>query len=229
MSIYEVYMEVLSSQSSSKIITRKEIIELIHKKYKYIPSNSILPSDFCYNSLNKGIKVEKHKKLFWKEGYGKYSYKGPHFDNSNNNPDEFVKQNEIAQKDMKLLKELGIDDCTLFISREESCQDADNKKYYDAKIRFYARNEDIAKKAKERANGICQLCNKKAPFKYNVGNQKVPCLEAHHVIWLSKGGKDDLSNIVALCPNCHKKVHLLADQKDIEYLQNILNNRIIGD
>jgi len=58
----------------------------------------------------------------------------------------------------------------------------------------------------------------------NLNNE--PYLEVHHIIWLSKGGDDDIDNTVALCPNCHKKMHILNLDKDIEYLSN-LNKQII--
>ena len=38
-------------------------------------------------------------------------------------------------------------------------------------------------------------------------------MENHHIIDLSKGGEDSIDNCVALCPNCHQKMHLL-DLKD---------------
>ena len=28
-------------------------------------------------------------------------------------------------------------------------------------------------------------------------------LELHHIVWVKDGGKDDPSNLLALCPNCH--------------------------
>ncbi|GAA0237082.1 HNH endonuclease [Metaclostridioides mangenotii] len=51
-------------------------------------------------------------------------------------------------------------------------------------------------------------------------------VQVHHIIWLSKGGNDDIDNTVALCPNCHKKMHILNLDKDLEHLSN-LNIHII--
>jgi 5-methylcytosine-specific restriction protein A len=34
-------------------------------------------------------------------------------------------------------------------------------------------------------------------------------LETHHIKWLSKDGEDCIENTVALCPNCHRKMHIL--------------------
>ena len=75
----------------------------------------------------------------------------------------------------------------------------------------YIRNPDVAEFAKRRANGICQLCKKDAPFK---DRDNIPYLEVHHIIWLSKGGKDSIQNAVAICPNCHRKLHSLDLEMD---------------
>jgi len=80
----------------------------------------------------------------------------------------------------------------------------------------YERNPYVAELAKRRADGICQLCDKQAPF---INRQGDPYLECHHILWLSKGGQDTVENTVALCPNCHKKMHILnlkADCRKIE-------------
>lgn len=74
----------------------------------------------------------------------------------------------------------------------------------------------IAKIVKIRAAGVCQLCNRPAPF-YNKNGEAY--LECHHVMWLAKGGTDEISNAVALCPKCHKKLHILDGNNDVEYLK----------
>ena len=79
----------------------------------------------------------------------------------------------------------------------------------------YDRNPYIAELAKRKAKGKCQLCDNKAPFKNKSGQ---PYLETHHIIWLSKGGKDTTENTVALCPNCHKKMHIINSNSDVNKL-----------
>lgn len=80
----------------------------------------------------------------------------------------------------------------------------------------FPRDPYIAQEAKERANGHCQLCGEAAPFHKENGE---PYLECHHVVWLSQGGDDDLTNVVALCPNCHRKMHELDDPDDVSKLK----------
>jgi len=40
----------------------------------------------------------------------------------------------------------------------------------------------------------------------------------HHIIPLADGGPDTLENVAALCPNCHRKMHVLKDKQDIQTL-----------
>lgn len=69
----------------------------------------------------------------------------------------------------------------------------------------YERNPAIAELVKRLAKGQCDLCRSPAPFEAN----GAPFLECHHVVQLAKGGPDTIENTVALCPNCHRKMHAL--------------------
>lgn len=80
----------------------------------------------------------------------------------------------------------------------------------------FLRSEYIREYAKIRANGVCELCDNPAPFSDKYGN---PFLETHHIIYLSKGGKDTVENVAAICPNCHRKIHNLNLQTDIDKLK----------
>ena len=77
----------------------------------------------------------------------------------------------------------------------------------------YYRDRIVTELAKMMAKGKCRLCKKKGPFQDRV--LELPFLEAHHVKWLSAGGRDSIDNTVALCPNCHRKMHL-ADKDDVK-------------
>ena len=69
----------------------------------------------------------------------------------------------------------------------------------------FKRDADVIVEVLERANGVCEFCNTKAPFLRKKDNQ--PYLEVHHKIRLADGGEDTIENAVALCPNCHRKAH----------------------
>lgn len=72
------------------------------------------------------------------------------------------------------------------------------------------------------AEGVCDLCSVEAPFRDEYDQ---PYLECHHITWLAKGGEDVLENTVALCPNCHRKMHHLNNQEDITRLKVVANAR----
>ena len=88
--------------------------------------------------------------------------------------------------------------------------------YREVLSRQYERSEAVKRNALERAGGICQLCGKAGPFLDRDGR---PYLECHHIVWLSRQGPDTLENTVALCPNCHRKMHRIENPKDIEKLK----------
>ena len=77
------------------------------------------------------------------------------------------------------------------------------------------RDPYISEYAKRLAAGKCELCRQPAPFKDKKGK---PYLETHHIKWLSEGGADSIDNTIALCPNCHRKMHVINDPKDRETL-----------
>jgi hypothetical protein len=85
----------------------------------------------------------------------------------------------------------------------------------------YDRNPIIILLAKKMAYGKCQLCKCDAPFENNYGE---PYLEVHHIKWLSRGGFDAPKNVVALCPNCHRKMHILNLDSDVKKLQKIADS-----
>ncbi|MDD9193530.1 HNH endonuclease [Aliivibrio sp. S2TY2] len=87
----------------------------------------------------------------------------------------------------------------------------------------YKRNALISAFVMTRSSGVCELCGNHAPFKTNNG---LPYLEVHHIKPLNDGGLDSIDNAVALCPNCHRKMHIVDDEKDKKALLSkiIINN-----
>ncbi len=69
----------------------------------------------------------------------------------------------------------------------------------------YVRNLYLSEYVRRRANGICKDCKQPAPF-ISKSTQE-PYLEVHHIKSLAQGGEDIIENMVALCPNCHRKRH----------------------
>jgi 5-methylcytosine-specific restriction endonuclease McrA len=67
------------------------------------------------------------------------------------------------------------------------------------------RNPDVVAEVTLRANGKCELCQQLAPFRR--AKDGSPYLEVHHKIRLSDHGPDTVENAIAVCPNCHRKLH----------------------
>ncbi|WP_429768681.1 HNH endonuclease [Acinetobacter towneri] len=82
---------------------------------------------------------------------------------------------------------------------------------YKTVVKQYVRSAYVVEYAKRLAKGVCQLCDQPTPFHDKKG---IPYLETHHIVWLARGGEDTISNTVALCPNCHKRMHLLDLEED---------------
>lgn len=96
----------------------------------------------------------------------------------------------------------------------------------EVKTVYRERNQFIAEYTKIRANGICDLCGKEAPFMDKNGK---PYLESHHVITLANGGPDAIYNAVAICPNCHRKIHVLNNKADTEKLEKVILKYLLAD
>lgn len=69
----------------------------------------------------------------------------------------------------------------------------------------YVRNPDVVAEVLLRAKGKCESCGADAPFVSKRTLQ--PYLEVHHIKQLSHGGEDTVANAMALCPNCHRRLH----------------------
>ena len=64
------------------------------------------------------------------------------------------------------------------------------------------RNPRHVRQLRSLYGGMCQLCGWNPRALY----QRDLC-EAHHVHWLSRGGQDELHNLVLICPNHHRAIH----------------------
>lgn len=79
-------------------------------------------------------------------------------------------------------------------------------------VQQYSRDSAVVDWVLSRAKGICECCKQPAPF---AGKDGTPFLEVHHVRQLADEGSDRLSNAVAVCPNCHRRLHCGIDADDV--------------
>jgi 5-methylcytosine-specific restriction protein A len=94
--------------------------------------------------------------------------------------------------------------------------------------KVYPRNLAYAKKALEEANFLCEVDNAHKTFISKATNQQY--VEAHHLIPLQFQEEflyslDVPSNIISLCPNCHRKLHFASIDKKKGILEKLLANR----
>ena len=85
---------------------------------------------------------------------------------------------------------------------------AESPKRYKSTTTVFNRREETKNYALSRAEGKCESCMEAAPFH----SKKGPFLEVHHVNELSDNGPDTPDNVIALCPNCHRRAHYSADK-----------------
>ncbi len=89
--------------------------------------------------------------------------------------------------------------------RKRLSEAARKPKQMSVQTTVYSRNADVIQEVLERAEGVCEGCHTSAPFIR--ASNGTPYLEVHHKVQLSKGGDDTVENAIALCPNCHRKMH----------------------
>lgn len=109
-------------------------------------------------------------------------------------------------------KQLSPEKLAVYIKNSKS------KKSQKTESVIYYRSPYVKEMVKRIAKGKCQMCSEGAPF---YDKDKKPYLEEHHVRRLADGGSDTMNNVVALCPNCHRRVHVLNDTRDILVLEEV--------
>jgi 5-methylcytosine-specific restriction enzyme A len=74
-----------------------------------------------------------------------------------------------------------------------------------AQTKIFKRSMAVVAEVLLRADGNCEHCKQPAPF-VRASNGD-PFLEVHHIVQLAQGGDDTVANAIAVCPNCHRKLH----------------------
>ena len=73
---------------------------------------------------------------------------------------------------------------------------------------FAADGQPLYMGGKQRAATAAQKLALTARDKQCIGcGMRASACDAHHITWWDKGGTTDITNLVLLCPKCHKKVH----------------------
>lgn len=97
----------------------------------------------------------------------------------------------------------------------EQEDDASCYVFKEAIVKVRKINKEIIDKLKAHYGGECQLCGAKAGADF--GKEIV---EAHHIEYFSKTQNNDSSNIIIVCPNCHRLIHScnpVYNKKDMSF------------
>lgn len=79
-----------------------------------------------------------------------------------------------------------------------------NSKAGDAKRSWYERSAKVRNYVLARSEGICEACDRPAPFRKKDGTAY---LEPHHTTRLADEGPDHPAWVGAICPTCHRRIH----------------------
>lgn len=89
----------------------------------------------------------------------------------------------------------------------------------------YERSRKLADSVRERAKGVCSLCE--IDYLLRHGEHGASVIEAHHIFPIANGPRtSELDDFIALCASCHRLTHswMRADP-DIKLQLNDLKNR----
>lgn len=83
MNIIDKVIYTFKNVKVGKEFTRDEIVKMVVQKYS-INESSIIPSDYCYNRYNLGVKFDKDTRLFEYKEREKYIYLGQNYNYNGN-------------------------------------------------------------------------------------------------------------------------------------------------
>lgn len=168
---------------------------------------------------NEELHVFEQREDAWEVVYlGEYEYENHHrleLPDRNGNMREAIRFELVPAGGREIdvgarrLDDLSLD--KLYERAEASATGEDRPTSESSSRTTYSRSEVVKEYALQEADGVCQGCGDEAPFLDEDGE---PFLEVHHLHRRSDGGADHPDNVVALCPNCHRRVHYGQDGEE---------------
>lgn len=184
---HELREGVLSSRSQGSIEYRMQNISAVMSELGLPWVKGYKPAS------NVGEQVKKYiKELVLKRYEGENVVSKPTVDH-----EEYRRRSEVLSKRKRSgslkVKPKGHD--------KPKTTNTTSKSYYrDPEVRAWVLNE---------SRGACEACGSPAPF---TTDGDIPFLELHHMKQLANDGPDVVENAVAICPNCHRRLHLSVDR-----------------
>ena len=87
-------------------------------------------------------------------------------------------------------------------SRLHTALDIGDSLWLVTRIVANERNRKLVKNFHELYDGRCQVTGHDSPLLYGV-----PTAESHHVVYRSRGGADEMENLILVSPNLHTAIH----------------------
>lgn len=173
--------DIIKKRGIKCVITRKEIIQIIHENYN-VTVGSIIPSDYCYNRINDGIALSKPT-LFEYLGTGEYRCLGEHYPY---NGVIYHRELVVGKCENGVRSIFGIDNVPVIV--EKTKERTKNSRDPSKRLRFQVLVRD---------GFTCRYCG--------ASPQKDTTVTLHidHIIPWSKGGKTTLDNLQTLCADCN--------------------------
>ena len=94
----------------------------------------------------------------------------------------------------------------------------------EATVTLRERSPAVREQVLRRAAGHCEWCGR-AGF---VTASGAVYLETHHILPLAKDGPDHISNVIALCPEDHRRAHHAHDREDLALLLAAKMQAVLG-
>jgi hypothetical protein len=113
-----------------------------------------------------------------------------------------------AELDARTLKEASLEELRRWALLKASSNPSSRSRLVVQRTRQYA----VKQFALKRADGTCEFCRADAPFLNDKGN---PYLECHHITELANEGADHPYEVIAICPNCHRRAHHAVDRAKV--------------
>lgn len=192
-SVFQEVVETFKNVPINTIFSRSEIIALVTSKYDRNPK-SIIPSDYCYNRLNNGIKYEKYLHLFEYTDDKNYKYLGLDYPYSGKILHKPKGGFEVVVGELKNGVLVSRD-----IEETHTSSVVEKQKNIDKYTHTTKREIPISLRYKimKRDNFKCCFCG--------ASPAKDPSVELHidHIIPWSKGGETTEENLQTLCSKCN--------------------------
>lgn len=120
----------------------------------------------------------------------------------------------LSEDKLEAILLLGDSEAVKSLIKEEKPGIAEARRDY-----FYkqapSRNQTLVEDLQNMYEGKCQVCQWNPMKDYG----KRLC-QGHHILWLSRGGMDEIKNMVLVCPNHHSAIHRLdapLDYRDFSF------------